>query len=191
MRSARRSDPGAVGASPGASSGAPPEVEVKNGQTGAGPVGAVSDEGGGALEAVVWLESTHGGFGSGERGEPPGGRRGAGKDSEVVSLILRSPSDGFRHAVVWREEKDEVWSGSLAPGARGRGPGWVEERVAGFGGGFGGRGEEAGASRARGGCEEVDGESERGGLGEAMCQAVQRWGGRVRVRMVKPQRVAG
>jgi hypothetical protein len=108
-----------VGASPGASSGAPPEVEVKNGQTGAGPVGAVSDEGGGALEAVLWLESTHGGFGSGERGEPPGGRRGAGKDSEVVSLILRSPSDGFRHAVVWREEKDEVWSGSLAPGARG------------------------------------------------------------------------
>ena len=67
----------------------------------------------------------------------------------------------------------------------------MEERVAGFGGGFGARGGEAGVRRASGGCEEVDGESERGGLGEAMCQAVQRWSGRVRVRMVKPQRVAG
>ncbi len=102
-----------MGASPGASSGAPPEVEVENGQTGAGPVGAVSDEGGGALESGMWLGSTHGGLGSGERGEPPGGRRGAGKDSDAVSLILRSPSDGFwartGQPALWEEGWAEGW----------------------------------------------------------------------------------
>ena len=56
---------------------------------------------------------------------------------------------------------------------------WVEERVTGFGGGFGARGDEAGAGCVSGGGEEVDGEPEGGGLGEAMCQALQCWGGRV------------
>ncbi len=62
----------AVGASPGAGFGAAPEVEVKNGQAGTGTVCAVSEEGRGALEPVIWLESAHGGFRCGERGEPPG-----------------------------------------------------------------------------------------------------------------------
>ena len=126
----------AVGASPGAGFEAAPEVEVKNGQAGTGPVGAVGEDCRGALESVIWLESAHGGFRCGERGEPPGGGDGAGEDSYAVRLVLGSPADGFCHAVVWGEEKDEVWPVGLTPGAPRRGPGWVEKRVTGFGSGF-------------------------------------------------------
>ncbi len=126
-----------MGAGPGARFGSAPEVEVEDRQSSARPKGAVSEEGVGASETVVWLKSVHAGLRCSDCGEPPGGSCGAGENCNAVGLILGSPSDGFGHAVVGGEEEYEVGSGRLAPGTQGRGPGWMKECIAGLGGGFG------------------------------------------------------